>query len=388
MKKITLLSLSILFLQCGSSDKQSTAEIIAAGSLEDIQSRKTTVVKEINQLQEELAAINTAIGKLDKEQKFLLVTTVALKEENYQHFVHFQGTLDTDQNILLYPEIPALLKEINVKEGQRVKAGQTLAILSDSGLEEQLEQLRLQANLAQTTYERQKRLWEQKIGSEMQFLQAETQYLQLQKSIEQMEEQVAKTQIKAPFAGVVDHIMIDTGSNVAPGMTPLMRLINLDQMKVSAEIPEKHLPNIQKNTQVEVVVPVLDKTLEAKVASVGNFINPNNRSFRVEVELTNKERDLKPNMTAQLHINDYQNPAAILVASKNILEDQEGNSYVYKMEALKEQEGVFKAVKTAVVLGKSSGNFSEILEGLTAEDQIIEEGLRLVADQQLVKIIQ
>ena len=388
MKNSILLLLSILFIQCGSSDKKTTADIIASASLEDIQAQKTTVVKQINQLQEELVALNTAIGKLDAEQKFLLVTVVELKEENYQHFVQFQGTIDTDKNVLLYPEIPAILETVTVEEGQAVKAGQTLASLSDSGLEEQLDQLRLQADLAATTYERQKRLWEKKIGSEMQFLQAKTAHLQLQKSIAQMEEQVAKTEITAPFEGLVDHILQDPGSNVAPGMTPLFRVINLDQMKVSAEIPEKHLPNIQKNTKVEVIVPVLGKTLEASVSSVGNFINPNNRSFRVEIQLDNPEGNLKPNMTAQLNINDYQNPNAVLVASKNILEDQNGNSYVYKITPAEGQEGVFKAVKTAVVLGKSSGDFTEIVEGITAEDQIIEEGLRLVEDQQLVKIIQ
>ena len=151
MKNIFFLFLSIFFIQCGTSDKKTTTDIIASASLEEIQNQKTSVVKQINALQEELAALNTAIGKLDKEQKFLLVTAVEMKEENYQHFVQFQGTLDTDQNIVLYPEIPALLEAVKVKEGQAVKEGQLLPFLSDSGLEEQLEQLELQANLAETT---------------------------------------------------------------------------------------------------------------------------------------------------------------------------------------------------------------------------------------------
>ena len=158
MKNSILLLLSILFIQCGSSDKKTTAEIIASASLEDIQAQKTTVVKQINQLQEELVALNTAIGKLDAEQKFLLVTVVELKEENYQHFVQFQGTIDTDRNVLLYPEIPAILETVTVEEGQAVKAGQTLASLSDSGLEEQLDQLRLKDYLAAHTDEQQNRL--------------------------------------------------------------------------------------------------------------------------------------------------------------------------------------------------------------------------------------
>ena len=203
-----------------------------------------------------------------------------------------------------------------------------------------------------------------------------------------MQDQVAKTTITAPFDGIVDHILADEGSSLAPGMTPVVRIINLNQMKVSAAIPEIHLPNIQANSKVTVEVPVLNERMEAAVNAVGNFINPNNRSFRIEVELPNAKERLKPNMTVQLHINDYNNPTAILVPAKNILEDQAGRSYVYKLEAVEGQESTYKAVKTFVQLGKSSNNQTEILEGISAGDLLVEDGIRLVEDQQLVKIIQ
>ena len=203
-----------------------------------------------------------------------------------------------------------------------------------------------------------------------------------------MQDQVAKTKITAPFDGIVDHIMADEGSSLAPGMTPVVRVINLDQMKVSASIPEVHLPNIQANSEVKVEIPVLNENRAASVSAVGNFINPNNRSFRVEIELENKQGQLKPNMTVLLQINDYNNPEAILIPSKNILEDQAGRSYVYKLEAVAAQENTFKAVKTFVQLGKSSNNQTEILEGVSAGDRLVEDGIRLVEDQQLVKIIQ
>ena len=375
-------------IQCGSEEKKTTTEIIASQDLASIQNKKAEVVKNLNALQLELEELNQAIGQIDKEQKFLLVTSIETESAPYAHYVSFQGTLETDQNIVMYPEIPALLKKVKVKEGQRVKKGQVLAVLSDSGMIDQLQQLEIQHALAKTTFERQKRLWEQKIGSEMQYLQAETQFKSLEKSIAQMQDQVAKTTITAPFDGIVDHILTDEGSSLAPGMTPIVRIINLNQMKVSAAIPEIHLPNIQANSKVTVEVPVLNERMEAAVNAVGNFINPNNRSFRIEVELPNAKERLKPNMTVQLHINDYNNPTAILVPAKNILEDQAGRSYVYKLEAVEGQESTYKAVKTFVQLGKSSNNQTEILEGISAGDLLVEDGIRLVEDQQLVKIIQ
>lgn len=170
-----------LFIQCGSSDKNTTAEIIASKDLAAIQTKKAEVVKSMNTLKLDLESLNEAIGQLDIEQKFLLITSIEAAVAPYEHFVSFQGTVETDKNIVMYPEIPGQLKAIKVKEGQKVRKGEVLAVISDSGLVDQLQQLEIQLALAKTTYERQNRLWEQKIGSEMQFLQAETQYLSLEK---------------------------------------------------------------------------------------------------------------------------------------------------------------------------------------------------------------
>lgn len=388
MKKFLYLLVPFLLIQCGSEEKKTTAEIIDSQDLASIQNKKAEVVKTLNALELELEELNQAIGQLDKEQKFLLITSITAQEAPYAHYVSFQGTLETDQNIVMYPEIPALLKSVNVKEGQRVKKGDVLAELSDSGMIDQLQQLEVQYALAKTTFERQKRLWEQQIGSEMQYLQAEAQFKSLQKSISQMQDQVAKTKISAPFDGIVDHILADEGSSLAPGMTPLVRIINLDQMKVSASVPEIHLPNIQRGSIVNVEVPVLNRTFEANINTVGNFINPNNRTFRVEIALKNTDGHLKPNMTAQLYINDYNNPEAILIPSKNILENQKGENYVYKLQPLSKEDKTYKAIKTFVKLGKSSDNYTEVLEGISSGDQLVEDGIRLVEDQQMVKVIQ
>ena len=387
MKKLITLLILLIFIQCGSPIKKSITEIVSEGSLEEIQLLKTTHVKTINQLKKELNQLNEALLLKDQTQRYVLVESIELEKEIFNHFVSFQGSIETDKNVVIYPEIPGLLKKIHVKEGQQVTEGTLLAEISDGGLIDQLDQLKLQLKLAKTTYNRQKRLWNQKIGSEIQFLQAKTTYLSLQKSVSQMNDQVTKTKITAPFDGIIDHIIADSGSNLSPGMTAIMRIINLDQMKVAAEIPEMHLPNIQKNTSAIVSVPVLGIQFNEVVANVGNFINPNNRSFRVEISINNENGALKPNMTAEIKVNDYKNPEAILVPIKDVLENQNGESYVYLLEVSDEANDIYKVVKTFVKLGKTSDNKIEIIEGLDAGDKIVEEGIRLIKDQQLVKNI-
>ena len=200
-----------------------------------------------------------------------------------------------------------------------------------------------------------------------------------------MRDQEGKTRILAPFDGTIDDVIADIGSNLAPGLTPIFRIINIEQMKVSAEIPEIHIPYIKQNKNVKIYVPILDKQILGKISSVGNFINPNNRSFSIEIKLLNKSNELKPNMTVSLEINDYQNKSAILVPSKDILEDEEGNFYVYKL-VIDSNEN-YKSNKVMIQKGKSFNNMTEIKSGLKENDLIINDGLRQVEDGQTVKVI-
>ena len=244
---------------------------------------------------------------MDTDKNLFLVSAIKLKPRKFSHYLNFQGSLDTDKNVVIYPELPGLLKNIYVKQGDKVKKGQLIAKISDNGLTDQLEQLKLQRDLAKTTFERQQKLWNQKIGSEIQYLQAKTNFKSLEKKISQMKDQEGKTRILAPFDGTIDDVIADVGSNLAPGLTPILRIINIEKMKVIAEIPEIHIPYIKKNKNVKIYVPILDKQILGNISSVGNFINPNNRSFSIEIKLFNESNELKPNMTVSLEINDYQN---------------------------------------------------------------------------------
>ena len=381
-----ILSLSIiLVISCGPKNSKSTEEILATNDYTLIQKRKGEIKTQINDLKFELNRLDNVLEKIDTDKNLFLVSAIKLKYKNFIHYLNFQGSLDTDQNVVIYPELPGLLKNIYVKQGDKVKKGQIIAKISDNGLTDQLEQLKLQRNLAKTTFERQQKLWDQKIGSEIQYLQAETNFKGLEKKISQMRDQEGKTRILAPFDGTIDDVIADIGSNLAPGLTPILRIINIEQMKVSAEIPEIHIPYIKQNKNVKIYVPILDKQILGKISSVGNFINPNNRSFSIEIKLLNKSNELKPNMTVSLEINDYENKSAILIPSKDILEDEEGNFYVYKL-VIDSNEN-YKSNKVMIQKGKSYNNMTEIKSGLKENDLIINDGLRQVEDGQIVKVI-
>ena len=385
MKNFILSFSIILVVSCGPKNSKSTEEILATNDYTLIQKRKGEIKTQINDLKFELNRLDNVIEKIDTDKNLFLVSAIKLKPKKFSHFLNFQGSLDTDQNVVIYPELPGLLKDIYVKQGDKVKKGQIIAKISDNGLTDQLEQLKLQRNLAKTTFERQKKLWDQKIGSEIQYLQAETNFKGLEKKISQMRDQEGKTRILAPFDGTIDDVIADIGSNLAPGLTPILRIINIEQMKVSAEIPEIHIPYIKQNKNVKIYVPILDKQILGKISSVGNFINPNNRSFSIEIKLLNKSNELKPNMTVSLEINDYQNKSAILVPSKDILEDEEGNFYVYKL-VIDSNEN-YKSNKVMIQKGKSYNNMTEIKSGLKENDLIINDGLRQVEDGQTVKVV-
>ena len=385
MKNFILNLSIILVISCGPKNSKSTEEILATNDYTLIQKRKGEIKTQINDLKFKLNRLDNVLEKIDTDKNLFLVSAIKLKSKNFSHYLNFQGSLDTDQNVVIYPELPGLLKNIYVKQGEKVKKGQIIAKISDNGLTDQLEQLKLQRNLAKTTFERQQKLWDQKIGSEIQYLQAKTNFKSLEKKISQMRDQEGKTRILAPFDGTIDDVIADIGSNLAPCLTPILRIINIEQMKVSAEIPEIHIPYIKQNKSVKIYVPILDKQILGNITSVGNFINPNNRSFSIEIKLLNKSNELKPNMTVSLEINDYQNDSAILIPSKDILEDEEGNFYVYKL-VIDSNEN-YKSNKVMIQKGKSYNNMTEIKSGLKENDLIINDGLRQVEDGQIVKVI-
>ena len=266
-----------------------------------------------------------------------------------------------------------------------MKKGQLLAESSNEVLKIKLEQLILKNNLLKTTFERNEKLWEKKIGSEIEYLRTKTEYLSSNKNIKELEKQIEKTKFYAQFSGTIDEIFSKIGSNISAGLTPVLRLINLEQIYVESEIPEKHILNIKKESKVVISLFNSEK-INSKITKVGNHINPSNRSFKVRINIENSKDFFKPNMSCKIKINDYSNDNSILIPINNILEDSNGNFYVYKI--IQDNDSEFlKSIKTGVTTGRSIDNKIEILEGLEVNDQIVQDGLRLIKNNQNIKII-
>ena len=270
--------------------------------------------------------------------------------------------------------------------GDEVKKGAILATLDDNGLSQQLNQLKVQEALAKTTFERQEKLWAQNIGSELQFLQAKTQY-EAQKSLtQQLSQQLEKTQIIAPFDGTIDAVLAEAGTVVNAGVSPVFRLVNLSNMYLKADVPESYLSEVVPGKKVMVDFPVLGLKVASKVRSVGRYINPGNRTFSIEVDLPKQMSQIKPNLTAQIQINDYTSEQALLVPQSVISENAAGQQYIYTTFYDQEREQS-TALKRIVVTGKTEGDFVEILEGIQAGDTVISEGARSVKDGQAISIL-
>lgn len=383
-KLIPLFILSIILISCG-GDSKSTDAIIESGNLEAIRAKRSEIVARQLEINQELATIDAAISELDTLKKLPLVTVLSAQHETFNHYLEIQGSVETKQNILLYPEFSGLLTRVHVLAGQKVSKGQLLATIDDGGLSQQLAQIEVQANLAKTTFERQQRLWEQKIGSEIEYLQAKANYEGQQNVVSQMRSQLAKTIIRAPFSGIIDDIITEQGTVVSAGQTAIFRLVNLNDMYIQASVPEGYIESITLNKDVEVFFPILNETIMTKVSQVGNYINPSNRSFNVEVTVPNKSGNIKPNLTAKIKINDYTNPSAILIPQSVISENANGEQYVYITKVEGENQDVI-AKRVIVQTGKTQGDFVEILQGLADGDGIIKEGARSVKDGQAVEL--
>ena len=388
MKNIYILILITLVLSsCGEKKTQSLDEVLATNDVKLIKSKKAEIDAKQQAFTDELKIINDKLDNLNEDKNTPLITTFKVKEAVFTHFIELQGNVQTKQNVLVYPEMPGILKNVLVKEGQRVTKGQVLARIDDGGMSSQLAQLEANEAFAKTTFERQKRLWEQKIGSEIQFLQAETNYKSQQNAVGQLKSQLAKSTIRAPFSGIIDDVFKERGTVIAPGQgSEVFRIVNLSNMYIETEVPETYLGSITKNKKVEINFPVLGETVNSKVRQVGNFINPNNRSFKIEIGVPNLKGNIKPNLTARLKLNDYTNEKAILIPQSIISENAKGQQFIYIIKDKKENNEAI-AERLIIETGKTQGDFIEITKNLLANAEVIMEGARSVNNGQVVKVI-
>ena len=344
-KKIFIIStLSLLLFACGKKEDNTNVDaLIASKNVTELQAKKALI-------QADLTKIDEALAKLDVKKDEALVSVETVKDTVFSHYLEVQGSVDTKENILVQPEYQGTLISLTVKAGQRVSKGQILGRIDDAGLSQQVASLENQYALAKTTFERQKNLWDQKIGSEIQYLQAQTQMVSAQRGVAQIKAQLAKTIIKAPFTGTIDEVFVEKGQVVGPSAQGLMRIVNLSNMYVSTSVPETYIGKLKVGTEVDVLLTSLGKT----------------------------ENLLRPNQVASLKITDYVNKNAVVVPTNVIQEDGSKNKYVYIVSNSNGKTGIAK--KVIVKPGQTSGNVTEILSGLSAEDIIVTEGANTISE--------
>jgi len=370
---------------CSSDKKKSVEDVIATNNLKEIRAKKDQIILKQLEIVDQLKRLYSKIEELDTTKKAVLISTFIVKEEVFYHYLELQGNVSTKDLLVIYPEYAGILAKVYVKEGQYVKKGQILAKIDDGGLSQQLAQLQIQTNLAKTTFERQDRLWKQNIGSEMQYLQAKSNFEVQQQMVNQIQIQLDKTIVKAPFSGTIDDIISEQGSVVAPGQSQLMRIVNLDNMYIETNVPESNILTVVKNKTVIVEFPVLGKTIHAKIRQASNYINPANRTFKVEIAVPNKDKSIKPNLTVKLKINDYTNKKALLIPQSIVLENSKGEQYIYVI--IDKQEDNIAVVKKAIIqTGKTQGDVIEVLSGIENGTEVINEGARRVEEGQTVQV--
>jgi RND family efflux transporter MFP subunit len=379
MKKITiiLLSLTALFA-CKKEEKKPELTSIAGIKLE-----KTKQEKAKDSISKIIIDLETKLAKLDTTKVLQPVTPYKITPSQFEHYISIQGNTKTDKNILVRPLANGIITGVYVKEGQRVVNGQKMFQLDNSILVNSINEIKNQLTLAQTAYERQKRLWDQKIGSEMQYLQAKTNKEALENKIRTLNSQLKNYRVTAPFSGIVDDLIATKGDLASP-QTPLAQIVNLRDMYIESDVAENYLTSIKKGSKVVVSLNAIGKEIITKITQVGNTISPDNRTFKVRINIPNKKGEIKPNLLADIKIKDFDVKEAIVIPSRLVQIDENGNNFVF---TITEKDNKKIVAKNLINVASNYENKSFITSGLSKEDVLIDEGSRSVSSEQEVSLI-
>jgi len=383
MQKIVNIVLfgSALFLaSCGAKSDAAKGGDLAAKKAQLEELKKQQI-----ELGTKIAALEAEIVKLDpslKPEKTKLVSVSAVKPENFIHYIDLQGTVDAEDISYVAPRNGqgGLVKAIHVKQGDYVKKGQLLLKLDDAVYLKNLQQAQTQLKYAEDLYRRQKNLWDQQIGTELQLIQAQQNVDQINDQIATLKEQWSMTNVYADVSGIADQVNIKVGELFNGGtLTPQIRIVNNSRLKVTTQVPERYAESVKHGSKIIINLPDAGKTFNSTVSISGKLIDPNNRSFYVEAKLP-ADKDLRPNQIALVKIQDYAANNAI-TASVNTLQTDEKGKFI--MVAATEN-GKLVAKKKPVEIGQLYGDKIEIKSGLQTGDQVITEGFQGVYDGQLI----
>lgn len=383
MRYILSITILALFLTaCG--NKPQTQEIP-----EELEAKRALLKEkraELKQMTDFVDRLEEAVAEQDpslKAQEGKLVTTLAVVRSTFKHFVEIQGAIQSDDLVDVTSEVAGRILKLTVEEGDNVSSGQLIAELDLEQVERQIAEVETSLDLANTVFERQQRLWEKNIGSEMQYLEAKNSKERLEKSLETLRAQLEKSKVYAPISGVVERVALQSGEVASPGM-PIVEILNTNRLKVVADVPETYLRSVGRGEMVTVDIPALNLKLRRPVTLIGRTIDPANRTFEVEVNIGNPGGKLKPNLLATVLINDETIEEAIVVPLEVVQEEVSGQKYVF-VEETGAEGPVAKKVK--VEIGRSYEGDVVIERGLQGEEQLIFEGARGLVDNAPIKVV-
>jgi membrane fusion protein (multidrug efflux system) len=372
LKFSPLFLIVLLAFSCG-SDSDGGLDAKKA-ELEKLKAQSSELAESIMQLEAELAGMDPDFAK--QRQKTILITTDSARKGIFEHFVEVTGFVLSKKNVSISSEAAGIILEVPAIEGMRARKGQVLARINTESIQRNIDELQNSLDLAVTLFEKQERLWKQQIGTEVQYLESKNRKEGLERSLKTFKTQLDKGTVRAPFDGTVESVRVRTGELVQPGMA-MVQFVGENDLFIEADISESYVSVLKKGDFVNVVFPSINQEFKTKVSAIGSIINPNNRTFKVEVFLP-KIENLKPNMISVLKIKDYENPNGIIVPSHLILSDNKGD-YIFTVV-----KNVAK--KTYLKRGKTFGDQTEITQGLEGNEVLVDKGFREVGDNFNVKI--
>lgn len=376
MKKIIGIIIIGLAFSCGSNSDQST-------DLKALKAEKDSLKAVYKNIGERISKIDQLIQLSDTNKKLTQVSTIKLESGDFNHYVEVYGNVEASKSITMYPEINGLIKSIPVTEGIEVSTGQLLVALDSDVLKSSLEEVSTNLELAKKLFAKQEALWKKDIGSEVQYLEAKARMESLESSKDRLQSQLEMTEIRAPFNGYVDEIFPKLGEMASPQM-PVVRLVNLDDVYIKADVSEAYLTSIQEGSFVKVEFPAIKEAIDSKVSQVGKFINPNNRSFKVKIGIPATSFEINPNLLAKVKIKDFeQKDSALSIQNRMIQQTPQGDDFVM---LVRNDAGRYFAEKRLIQTGISYEGATLVKSGLKSGEILIDRGARSVKDGQEVEL--
>ena len=379
MKKLIPALLLFLFLgSCKKTDKKPETLEEFSAKLAELKQERSMLNKQIDQLTDKVAELDPSL-----QEKAKLVETNQVETSDFVRYIDIQGSVKADDPVNAVSDMGGRITDLKVKEGEYVKKGTIIAQIDVETIEKQISELETSLELAQDMYNRQERLWAQKIGSEVQYLQAKNNVERLEKSMETLKLQESKAFVYAPISGAVDLVMMKQGEVAAPGL-PIVQILNTSKLKVTTYLPETYLKMVKQGMKVDLEFPSIEYITTGTISQLGRKIDPTNRTLELDITPRKSSSLLRPNLLAEIKIKEYQSKDVVTMPLEYILQEVDGTEFVYI--AQQDTEGTLRAKKRYVTIGEAADGKVVITEGLTEGEVVIFKGSRNVSDGELLEI--